>query len=662
MTIPRKEQSNPTSRLKTIICLFLAIAVLIPYWQAGEFDFVHMDDEDYVTQNPTIRAGVTLDGTIRVFTEFDSANWHPLTWLSHMLDVELYGLHPKGHHWTSVQLHILNTLLLFLLLQQMTGALWRSAMVAALFGLHPLHVESVAWVAERKDVLSTFLGLLTLMAYTRYAKQPRLSMYLLLIFLFVLGLMAKPMLVTLPFLMLLLDMWPLGRIRPSPVSGSSDEFSILWMQRLLPLLTEKIPLFILAAGSSVVTFLAQKAGGAVGSLEIITPGIRVVNALSTYLSYLEKALWPYPLVVFYPHPGSSVSIAHAVGAACVIFPIIVIAVCLRRRVPYMCVGWFWYLGTLVPVIGLVQVGSQSMADRYTYIPLIGIFIIATWGAHDILKKSRFRKPILVSVAGVLLPILAFSTYHQVAHWKNSVTLFRHATETTANNWLAYNNLGTALDLDGKLNEAIVSFEKALSISPGYVDALFNLGMGLYKQGDRETAADYYRKALKRNPNHLGSHLNLGSLMAEEDRVSEAISHYNEVLRIDPGNADTHNNLSVLYENQNDRDAAIDHLKKSLELNPDSVDANYNYGSLLRKSGETEEAMAYIAKALSILHHRPGHTIKPMYARVYFDMGVGLTERGQTEAAILFFKKAIEINPDYQDARNNLRLLSEMLSE
>lgn len=638
------------------------MAVLIPYWQTGDFDFAHMDDEDYVTRNPTIRAGMTIDGTVRAFTEFGLANWHPLTWLSHMLDVELYGLDPRGHHWTSVQLHIVNILLLFCLLQQMTGALWRSALVAVFFGLHPLHVESVAWVAERKDVLSTFFWLLTLIAYTRYVKQPRLYRYLLFVFLFVLGLMAKPMLVTLPFVMLLLDVWPLKRIGPAPASGSMDESLIRRMRRFLPLLTEKIPLFILVTGSCIVTFLAQKMGGAVGSLEIITPGMRIINALSAYLTYLEKTIWPYPLVIFYPHPGAEVSNAHGLGAACVILCISVIAIRLWQRVPYLGVGWFWYLGTLVPVIGLVQVGSQSMADRYTYIPLIGIFIIATWGAYDLLKKNQFHKPILVSAVGVLLSILTIGTYHQVGHWKNSVTLFKHATETTENNWLAYNNLGTALDLNGKLDEAVVSFEEALSISPEYVDALFNLGMALYKQGDRESAADYYQKALKRNPDHLGSHLNLAALLAEKEQVSEAIHHYNEVLRIDPGNADTHNNLSVLYENQNDRDAAIHHLKKALELNPDSVDANYNYGSLLRKIGETKEAMAYIAKALSILHLKPGHAIKPMYARVYFDMGVGLAERGQTQAAVVFFKKAIEINPDYQDARNNLRLLDEMLSE
>lgn len=655
-----KNPQIPLSRLKPLICVILVTVVLIPYWQVGDFDFIHMDDEDYVTENQTTRAGMTVEGIIRAFTEFHSANWHPLTWISHMIDCELYGLNPRGHHWTNVQFHGINTVLLFILLQQMTGALWRSALVAALFGLHPLHVESVAWVAERKDVLSTFFGLLMLMAYTRYARRPRLLRYLPVVFLFSLGLMAKPMLVTFPFLLLLLDIWPLKRIQRAFVSGSDIESPTFSMGRFLPLLKEKIPLFILVAGSCVVTFLAQQRGGAVGSFGIITPGIRIANALGTYLSYLEKTVWPYPLVVFYPHPGSAISTIRAAGAAIAIAAVTTIAIHLRHRHPYVGVGWFWYLGTLVPVIGLVQVGSQAMADRYTYIPLIGIFIIVVWGATDILKGKRFHKPILAISAGLLLSILTVCTHYQVRHWKDSVTLFTHAAETTENNWLAYNNLGSALDIEGRSVEATANIRKALAISPGYVDALYNLGRALYQQGDSEEAEVYYRKALRRNPDHLSSHLNLANLLAEKGQTKEAIDHYKDVLRIQPGNSNTHNNLAVLFGNQNQNLKARHHFKEAIRSNPRSVDANYNYGSFLLKHGEKKEAMTHIGKALSILHNIEGHAIKPFYARIYFDFGVGLAERGQTETAIVFFEKALEINPDYRDARNNLRLLNEML--
>jgi len=652
----------PSSRLKPIIALLLVTAVLIPYWQVGGFDFIHMDDEDYVTENPIVLAGVTVEGIVRALTSFHSANWHPLTWLSHMIDCELYGLDPRGHHWTNVQFHGMNTVLLFVLLHQMTGALGRSALVAALFGLHPLHVESVAWVAERKDVLSTFLGLLMLMAYARYAKQPRLSRYLPVLLLFALGLAAKPMLVTFPFLMLLLDIWPLKRIHPiSPsvtgISGSPPSS----MQQFASLLAEKIPLLILATGSCIITYLAQQKGGAVGSFEIITPGIRIANALGSYLSYLGKAVWPYPLVVFYPHPGSAISIAHALGAGIAIASITAIAVLVIRRYPYVGVGWLWYLGALVPVIGLVQVGSQAMADRYTYIPLIGIFIIVAWGATDLLRRWRHQRPILAVAAILILSILTVRTHYQVRHWENSISLFAHAVETTEDNWLAYNNLGTALDIEGRLAESVTAIRKALAISPGYVAARYNLGLALYKQGNNEAAMVQYRNALDGNPDHPGAHLNLANLLAARGQTEAAIHHYGEALRVVPANSDAHNNLAVVFGNQGDTDKARHHFEEALRLNPRSVDANHNYGSFLLKHGERKAAMGHIARALSILHNTEGHAIKPFYARVYFDMGVGLAERGQTEAAIVFFRKALEIKPDYEDARHNLRLLSKMPS-
>ena len=427
-------------RIVILVSLCLIIAILIPYRQAINFDFVGYDDELYVTKNLNVQKGFTAEGVKWAFTTFHSANWHPITWLSHILDCELYGLNPMGHHWTSLQIHLTNTLLLFFILQYMTGALWRSVFVAALFALHPLHVESVAWVAERKDVLCTFFGMLTISAYIMYVKKRNLLRYSLVFIFLSLGLMAKPMLVTLPFLLLLLDFWPLERLRSETVSR---------------LILEKVPLLVPVVISSCLTFMAQQSSGAVKPLESFSLTVRVANAFVSYASYVVKAIWPHNLTVFYPHPGNALPLWQVLGAILLVGGACVPAIRSLKKYPYIAVGLFWYLGMLVPVIGLVQVGQQAMADRYTYIPMTGLFIIIAWGFSDLSTKWHYRKIVLTLFAVIILLVLAVSTFFQLGYWRNSVALFERAVSITENNYLAHNNLGAALLEKGKFDKAVL---------------------------------------------------------------------------------------------------------------------------------------------------------------------------------------------------------------
>ncbi len=393
----KSEDEAPIMRREILICLFLVLATLTVYWQVGNYEFVNFDDDKYIIENFHVQKGLTRDSVIWAFTATHVSNWHPLTWLSHMLDFQLYGLNPSGHHLTNVFFHLVNTLLLFLVLKLMTGALWRSGLVAALFAVHPLHVESVVWVAERKDVLSTLFWMLTLWAYLGYTKRPGVKRYLVILLAFALGLMAKPMLVTLPFVLLLLDYWPLKRIELGqsaiglPAASQPSTIANKPGAQAFRLLLEKTPMFVLAAVSSVVTFIVQKSGGAVGALETYPFKIRMANALLSYVIYLKKMIWPQNLAVFYPHPGQSLPMWQAAGAGLLLVVVSIAVIRAGRRYPYLPVGWLWYVGTLVPVIGLVQVGDQAMADRYTYVSLIGLFIVVAWGVPDVARSWRYGK-------------------------------------------------------------------------------------------------------------------------------------------------------------------------------------------------------------------------------------------------------------------------------
>ena len=592
------------SRLEIIICLFLITACLCVYWQITNHEFISYDDGCYVTENSIVRSGLTIDGIVWAFTTFHAGNWHPLTWLSHMLDCELYGLNPMGHHWTSLQIHLTNTLLLFFILKCMTGALWRSAFVAALFALHPLHVESVAWVAERKDVLSAFFGMLALLAYCRYTKQPSLVGYLLIILFLSMGLMAKPMLVTLPFLFLLLDFWPLERFRFATVSR---------------LVLEKIPLFVPVVISSCLTFMAQQSGGAVMPLESFSLKVRIANAFVSYASYVVKAIWPHDLSVFYPHPGDALPLWQVFGAILLVAGASFLATRCLKKYPYIAVGLFWYLGTLVPVIGLVQVGPQAMADRYTYIPLIGLFIIIAWGFSDLSTGRHYRKIVPALFAVIILSALTTRTFFQLGYWRNSIILFEHAINVTDNNYLAHNNLGAALLEKGKPDEAALHLKEALRIEPGCRAVLYNLGTALSNQGKPDEAVLHYNDMLKINPKDAIVHNNLADVLSAQGKLNEAVLHYNEALKIDP----------------------------------DYASAHCGFGSLLIKQGKFKEAMFHLAEAIRI---------DPDYAEAYYNIGVIFSGLKKFKEASEFFSKALQIDPDYKEARDNLLILKKILNQ
>jgi tetratricopeptide (TPR) repeat protein len=529
----------------------LALAVLVAFWPILDNDFVSYDDNTYVTDNPHVKQGLTRETIAWTFTATQAANWHPLTWISHILDWEMYGGEPRGHHLTSLLFHVLNTLLLFAVLRRMTGAVGRSAFVAALFGVHPLHVESVAWIAERKDVLSTTLWLLAIWAYLHYVRKPSARRLVLVAAALALGLTAKPMLVTLPFTLLLLDFWPLARW---PKPGDRNRRRLLWA-----LVREKIPLFALVAASSLITFAVQRQGLAMSSLDDIPLAQRLGNAAASYAVYLQKTFWPVDLAVYYPHPVQSLSpVAVAISIA-ILVALTAAAVALRRERRYLLVGWLWYLGTLVPVVGVVQVGGQALADRYTYVPLIGIFVILAWGIPDLLRTTSRVAPAdprwLALPAVLVVALLAGVTRNQAGYWRDSATLFTHALQVTENNYIAHVHLGIARAAEGRFEESLRHYERALAIRPGDARARYNLGVLLASQGRYEEAVEHYAAALRARPAHARTHNNMGTALLSMGRVGEAETHFAEAIRLDPGYGGAVSNLAAaLYAQGRYREA------------------------------------------------------------------------------------------------------------
>ena len=555
-------------RQEIIICLVLVATTLAVYWQVTNHEFINYDDGLYVTENSHVQAGLTLESIKWAFTTGHAANWHPVTWLSHMLDIELYGLNPMGHHWTNLQFHIANSLLLFFILFKMTGALWKSAFVAALFALHPLHVESVAWVAERKDVLSAFFGMLTISAYIMYVKKRNLLRYSLVFIFLSLGLMAKPMLVTLPFVLLLLDLWPLKRLNlplNQPAGSQNSNF--------IPLILEKIPFLVPVAISSILTLVAQHSS-ALKTLESFPLQTRVANALISYINYIVKTLWPLHLSVFYPHP-ENLPAWQIIGATLLIAVAIFLSIHRLKKYPYIIVGLLWFFITLFPVIGIIQVGDQAMADRYTYIPLIGIFIILAWGGSDLLKKWTNKKIVSSILAMSVLLVLTMQSFHQAAHWKNSSTLFENAIKVTGNNWLAHNNLGIALFSEGKLDKAIYHYKKALNIKPDTLGAIKNLGIALSEKGNFKEAAQHFSKALVINPEDFDAYHKLGGILAKQGKFNEAIRHFAEAIKINPDYAPAYNEIGIILAEKGKLEKSNDFFSKAIQLEPDCKEARDN---------------------------------------------------------------------------------------
>ena len=571
-----REIDNNKHRIQAVICLLLVVGILFCYWRVQYADFVNIDDTVYVSENRNVQAGLTWEGIMWAFTTFEAANWHPLTWLSHMLDCQIFGLNPHGHHRTNLLFHMANSLLLFFIFNKMTGTIWRSAFVAALFALHPLHVESVAWISERKDLLSTFFGLLSIGAYVRYVKMKRRLSYLMCVLFLGLGLMAKPMLVTFPFVLLLLDFWPLkrfaGKNYGAPMTGAAAVFS---GRNLFPLIREKIPLFILVIFMSMTTITAQHSKGAIQTLEYFPFHFRIYNALITYVTYIAKTLWPSHLSIFYPHPGNTLLLWQVAGAASLLIVITIVVVGISGRYPYAVAGWFWYFGTLVPVVGLVQVGTQAMADRYTYIPLIGLFIIAVWGITDLLGKWKHDRAVAVALAVIIFSALGVRTAIQVGFWQNNVSLYRNAIRVNDKNDLAHNNLGVALEAMGKRNQAISHYRKSVRINPLNVDAFNNLANALADEEKLGEAEKYYRKALGIEPENAVFYYNLGALYIKQGKTEEALEQFAKAIRIKPDFAKVYNHVGIVLARQGKFEKASRFFLKAIQIDPDFEAARRN---------------------------------------------------------------------------------------
>ena len=505
------------------------------FGQTLRYDFVNYDDPRYVYQNTTITSGINLANVAWAFTHIHSENWHPLTTITHMLDCQLHGLNAGWHHFTNVLLHCLAVVLLFVALERMTGALWRSAFVSAVFAVHPLHVESVAWIAERKDVLSAFFFMLTLIAYLHYTRAPSIGRYLTVALVVALGLMSKPMLVTLPFVLLLLDYWPLARI-----AGQRSNTG----RQVLQLVLEKIPLLALCAVSSIVTFLAQR--GAIGGTEQLPLSARINNTLVTYIVYIGQMFWPVRLAVFYLHPENRLPVFEITLAVIVLIGITAVAVILRRKAPYFITGWLWYLGMLVPVIGLVQVGWQGHADRYTYLPQIGLYIAVSWAVTDLTRSWRFQQVALGAAAVVVVGALTWRAWLQTSYWRDSETLFTHALAVTGNNDVALNNLGIIFLEKGQLDDAISKLQAAIDLRSENGPAHDNLAKALLKKGQVAEAMVHYRKFLEIEPENVEARNTLGTALIQQGHVKEAIDQWQDALALQPDNGNAASNLAWVF--------------------------------------------------------------------------------------------------------------------
>jgi tetratricopeptide (TPR) repeat protein len=665
-TLANHDQPEPAGRPRYNfwICAALLATSFAVYAPVRHFDFVNFDDPELIRDNPHVRGGLTAESVAWAFTSGESANWFPVTRLSHVLDAQFWGMRSGPQHLTSVLFHALAALCLFAFLDRATGVRWPSALVALLFVLHPLHVESVAWVAERKDVLCAFFWFLALWAYVRYAERPGAGCYLMVLFPFCLGLMAKPMIVTLPFVLLLLDAWPLRR-RPG-----------LW---------EKVPFFALSAGGAIATYVVQQRSGAVGALAAYPFGLRVENALVSCVVYIGKMFWPSRLAVFYPYPRD-IPVWQPALAAVALAGISILVLRSFRIYPYLAVGWLWYLGTLAPVIGLVQAGEQARADRYMYVPMVGLAIMLAWGATDLLRRVPGGRLAAAALAGAACLACAVVAEAQVQHWRDSEALFRHALAVTDGNYVAHHYLGIALaGIPGRLPEAIAQYQAALRIRPNYADAHNNLGCAWAQvpgrlpdamaefaaalrtkpdfpeahfnlanalaqvPGRQPEAIAQYEAALRMRPDYLSAHLNLGTaLLRTPGRARDAIAEYQAAVLLDPHLAEVHNNLgSALAQIPGRLPEAIAEYRAALRTDPNYAKAHNNLGSALAQiPGRTGEAIGEYEAALRA---------NSAYAEAHYNLAVTLAEAGRMPEAIGEYEAALRANPAYAEAHYNLGL-------
>ncbi len=667
-TWPETIWKDHQKRLVLGLCLLLAIGIIAVYGQTVGFDFVDFDDQIHVVNNPMVPGGLTWNGIKWAFTTSHAGYWCPTTWISFMLDWEIFGGGAWGFHLTNVVLHIANTLLLFWVLRRYTKTLWASFFVAALFGLHPLHVESVAWVTERKDVLCTLFWMLTMMAYLRYVERRTAWRYVIILVCFALGLMAKPMVITLPFALFIMDFWPLRRLWPEEGAGVP----------IFRLIIEKIPLLILSAASSCVTFIAQKMGGSVANSSVSPLSYRVGNALVSYCDYILKTFWPVDLAVFYPHPAAGIAGWKIAASAAVLLAITVVVLLLRRR-RYLLAGWLWYLGTLVPVIGLVQVGRQAMADRYTYIPLAGLFIMLVWLAGDITGKWRNRTYLAGLAGSVILVALGVMTFRQVGYWRDTVSLFTHTAAVTTDNYLAYSDLGTRYAQNGDFERARSNIEKVMKANVKEIDVLYNVAKCLDMMGRTDEAIEYYNRILAITPGETDTYIALAEMESKRGNFERAMALYREGLKYHPENGDLHGRLGSLLLQTGLVDEAIKELETAIWLKADSAIYG-NLGMAMLTKGDVDKATRYFNRAIKIdpanaeAHYNLGNTFlaqgllakavgeygmaikaKPNYAKAYGNLGVAFLQMGQTDGAIEGFRHAVELDPNNVEAHFNLAM-------
>ncbi len=656
---------NP--RRTSLICLLLGAITLAIFWPSLNHSFLDYDDQQYVTENSHVRAGLTWNGLLWAFRTNHAGNWHPLTWLSHMLDCQLYGLNPFGHHLSNLLLHIAGTLLLFLFLNNATGAAWRSAFVAALFAWHPLHVESVAWVAERKDVLSAFFWMLTVCSYAWYAAKPGTGRYLATLALFALGLMAKPMVVTLPFVLLLLDYWPLKRM--SVFSANASQPGCLPWFRLV---REKLPFLVLTAIACFLTVRAQRASHFVSTTGELPLNQRLPHVLISYEQYIAKAILPRRLAVFYPY--SSAPLWEAVVAGVLLGLVSLAALKLASRRPYLLVGWFWFLGALVPVIGLVQVGDQALADRYSYLPLIGLFLIFVWGVMDMDGDGLLAKIFLAGVCAVA----AVGCSLQLRYWKDTGTLFTHAARVTQSNYVAVAVEGSLQARQGNLASAVQLYTEALRYNPDYAEAHLLLGNVLEQQGHEDQAVAEYSTALRLKPYYDSAHIFLGATLAKQQKYDEALAHYQIALQLNPDSALAHHSLAKLYHIQGRLDLAAEHYAAALRLDPSLAAAHNNLGIIFLQQGRTADGAAQLKEALRL---DPGNSeteynlipalvqmgrwdeaidlcakagrARPDDPNLHYQWGLALAHRQKTRDAMSHLAHALVARPDFPDALDAL---------
>jgi len=631
-------EGQPHPRWMTVVvCLFLAAVVWAVFGQTIHYEFINFDDQVSVYKNPIITQGLNLQGIVRLFTHVDAVafEWYPVTAISRMVDWQLYGPNAGGHHLTNILLHAATAILLFLVLRKITGAFWRSAFVAAVFAIHPLRVESVAWVTERKDGLSGLFFMLTLWAYARHAQTPGLANsgtfsflrsrpYWFAVLLFTLGLMSKGTLVTLPFVLLLLDYWPLERV-------TSDKKPAEKPPAFVFLILEKIPFLLLAAADSVGMMVSLK--NAVLVAQRLTFPWRIGNALLAYTDYLGHMFYPVGLALAYPHEGTTLPAWRVGLSALLLLMISAGAIAGRRKYPFLLVGWLWYLGMLLPVIDIMQAGINARADRYTYLPQIGLYIAMAWGAVELFHYWRYRRAVLGSIAVAILAGLLAGAYIQTGYWKDSISLWTRTLACTPESSFAQNNLGNALVAQEKWAEAVQHFERALQLDPDYAQAHLNLGVALANQGKRDEAIQHFERALQLNPHSVEAHYNLGDALASQGKGDEAIQHFERALQLKPDYAQAHYDWGIVLATRGKWDEAIPHYEQALHLKLDYTDAQYISGVALATQKKWAEAIELYERVLQS---------KPDFAEAHYNLGIALASQGKSVEAIQHFQQALTL--------------------